>query len=274
MAESGESPEALACVLRHDPPAAGDWNMALDEALLNRAAEEGVATLRFYQWQPATLSLGYFQGESERASHAESSPCPMVRRHSGGGAIVHDRELTYSLAVPPLPQYSRDPYALYFAAHETLRDTLRLDFSPPPGVTVELCDTAIKLRRSEEPFLCFRRRSVGDLLIDSPAADLPETVDGRHKVAGSSQRKRQGAILQHGSVLLDASPQAPQLPGIAGLINRPLTADQLAEAWLPRLIKRLALKIERPEPNRTKLEEEAQAILASKFGDDAWNLRR
>ncbi|TWT76084.1 Octanoyltransferase LipM [Posidoniimonas polymericola] len=264
----------LACGLRNDSPADGAWNMALDEALLNLAAEQGVATLRLYQWTPATLSLGYFQSESDRASHEQSTGCPVVRRHSGGGAIVHDRELTYSLAVPPVLVYSRDPYALYFAAHETLRDTLQQDFSPPAGVAVELCQPPPSRPRSEDPFLCFLRRSVGDLLIRSAAAGLPETVDQCHKVGGSSQRKRQGAILQHGSILLQASPRAPELPGIEELIGQEITAGGLAEAWLPRLSSRLSLELHTSECPQTKLEEEAQGILASKFGSDAWTYRR
>src|SRR5687767_13677741 len=82
-----------------DPPASGAWNMAVDEALLASAAA-GVATLRFYTWSQPTLSLGYFQHAHQRDAHAASRSCPLVRRASGGGAILHDRELTYSLAVP------------------------------------------------------------------------------------------------------------------------------------------------------------------------------
>ena len=79
-----------------DPPADGLWNMALDEALLELAGESGIPTLRLYRWQPATLSLGYFQPYQDRESHPPSTTCPVVRRSSGGGAILHDRELTYS----------------------------------------------------------------------------------------------------------------------------------------------------------------------------------
>ena len=85
--------------LLHDPPAAGAWNMAVDEALLETAADSGVATLRFYQWNEPTLSLGYFQAATDRDQHPASRDCPLVRRASGGGAILHDRELTYSMAM-------------------------------------------------------------------------------------------------------------------------------------------------------------------------------
>ncbi|WP_146562315.1 lipoate--protein ligase family protein [Posidoniimonas corsicana] len=271
---SDRSASPLACQLRHDPPAEGGWNMAVDEALLNRAADHGDATLRFYQWRPATLSLGYFQPHADRELHPESRGSALVRRHSGGGAILHDRELTYSLAVPPGAGYDRDPYALYFAAHETLRDTLRLDIGLPRGCDVQLCRPAGDPRPADEPFLCFQRRSLGDLLVRSAASGLPSTVDGWHKIAGSSQRKRRGAVLQHGSVLLEASPEAPQLPGLRDLLGEDVDARRLAAAWLPRLADRLSLEIVPPQSPETMLEREAQAIFSDKFGQDAWTLRR
>ena len=83
-----------------DPPAAGSWNMAVDEALLRSAGESRQLTLRVYQWEQPTLSLGYFQAHERPAEHAASQPCPVVRRATGGGAIVHDREITYSLTAP------------------------------------------------------------------------------------------------------------------------------------------------------------------------------
>ena len=90
----------IPCRLLFDTPAEGAWNMAVDETLGEIAAESGIATLRFYGWSRPTLSLGYFQNYDERLSHSASMNCAIVRRASGGGAILHDRELTYSLALP------------------------------------------------------------------------------------------------------------------------------------------------------------------------------
>src|SRR5438445_617792 len=83
------------CRLIHDLPGDGPWNMAVDEALLEDAARSGRPTLRFYGWAEPTLSLGYFQPYAQRASHPPSSRCAVVRRPTGGGAILHDAELTY-----------------------------------------------------------------------------------------------------------------------------------------------------------------------------------
>src|ERR1700682_6410647 len=87
------------CRLLIDPPALGAWNMAVDQALLEHAASGGW-TLRFYSWIEPTLSLGYFQAHRDRRTHTASRGLPLVRRASGGGAIVHDHELTYSLSGP------------------------------------------------------------------------------------------------------------------------------------------------------------------------------
>lgn len=114
-----------------DPPQDGLTNMAMDEALLSLAAVGQLGpTLRFYGWSPATLSLGYFQRRADRAQHAPSAGCAMVRRASGGGAILHDRELTYSLVLPAGHSLAAQPKPLYRAVHQSLVDLLaeqRLD---------------------------------------------------------------------------------------------------------------------------------------------------
>ena len=91
----------IRCRLLIDAPERGVWNMAIDEALLESAADEScdLVTLRFYRWSEPTLSLGYFQSYEDRNSHEASRSLPVVRRSSGGGALVHDHEWTYSLAI-------------------------------------------------------------------------------------------------------------------------------------------------------------------------------
>ncbi len=106
-------------ILLLDPPASGAWNMAVDEALLEAAAE-GQSTLRFYRWAEPTLSLGYFQTYGDRFQHEASRGCAVVRRPSGGGAILHDRELTYSLAVPEAHPVAATRLRTYRAVHEAL----------------------------------------------------------------------------------------------------------------------------------------------------------
>ena len=122
-----EPPTENVCHLLVDPPAGGPWNMALDEALLEASAAQGGLFLRFYSWLPATLSLGYFQSHADRAAHAASVDCPLVRRPSGGGAIVHDRELTYALVVPAMHPRVGDAASLYNKLEHVILPMFRHD---------------------------------------------------------------------------------------------------------------------------------------------------
>jgi lipoate-protein ligase A len=203
-----------------DPPASGPWNMAVDEALLQTAATTGQATLRFYEWQEPTLSLGYFQSLDDRHQHPASENCPVVRRASGGGAILHDRELTYSLTIPEAGKPNSFARRLYEIGHQTLITALA-----EYGITAALfgdCSTVNTTTQNlAPPFLCFQRRTCFDVVI------------GDAKIAGSAQRRRHGAVLQHGSILLARSLFAPELPGIHELAAANITAQDLAHRWAP-----------------------------------------
>ncbi|MCE9551952.1 MAG: lipoate--protein ligase family protein [Planctomycetes bacterium] len=238
-----------------DLPADGAWNMAVDEVLLADAAEQGNATLRFYQWREPTLSLGYFQGHAEREAHAASRGCPLVRRASGGGAIVHDAELTYSLAMPAAG--SKFAAAdLYILMHETLVQTLaRL------GIKAWRHSQTAQSVTAPEPFLCFQRRAEGDVISDD------------FKIAGSAQRRRGPAVLQHGSVLLQSSAAAPELPGLADLSGRAVSPEELAQPWLDSLLKR-GLGPWVLSPLESWMYEGAAALVREKYASDMWNQRR
>ena len=182
-----------------DSAQTGSWNMAVDEFLLQQALDAGELSVRIYRWSQPTISLGYFQDSDEFKASGQYAGLPAVRRLSGGGAILHDREITYSLAVPPEHPLTEEPVRLYERAHSGIQDALR-----PFGV--EPVPRGAPLSLTEEPFLCFSRGDRNDLVLD------------RVKVVGSAQRRRKGAVLQHGSILLEASPHEPALPGIADLV--------------------------------------------------------
>jgi lipoate-protein ligase A len=238
------------------PPAAGDWNMAVDEALLETAAADGQCTLRLYQWQEPTLSLGYFQAYGDRWQHAASSRSAVVRRPSGGGAILHDREVTYSLAIP-----SRHPLAVrrlecYEAVHLALVEVLA-----QWGTEATLATRSEHPAPNHEPFLCFQRRAPGDVL------------SGGSKIAGSAQRRCRGAILQHGSVLLARSPAAPELAGLEELSGQPIPPDRLMAAWLPRLADVLSATW-RDVPLSAAECDRAALLSTEKYGSPAWTEHR
>ncbi|RCS49188.1 hypothetical protein DTL42_11650 [Bremerella cremea] len=238
-----------------DPPALGSWNMAVDEAILRNAAETGMPTLRFYQWSEPTLSLGYFQKYEDRWQHEASRDCACVRRASGGGAIMHDRELTYSF-VAPVHDSRAEQFTRWFNIfHETLIAVLsdwginaHLSGNPEPG-------------SPSDPFLCFQRRHEVDVIVD------------RYKVCGSAQRRHQVAILQHGSVLLQQSVAAPELPGLCDLTKKTISPDELTHAWCSAIKK----KFQRSYAEKPLTKEEyrsAQTIDQEKFANKAWTHKR
>jgi lipoate-protein ligase A len=242
------------CRLLIDPPGPGAWNMALDEVLLEQAGRQPALCWRFYGWTEPTLSLGYFQASGDRSRHSASRQCPLVRRLTGGGAILHDQEITYSLAVPAENRLARGRDQLYRLVHSALVATLA-DFS----VAATLC--APTAPNGEEPFLCFQRRASGDVLI------------GSVKIAGSAQRRRRGAVLQHGSVLLRRSTAAPELPGLEDLRGKPIVREEFLPAWLHRLAHALDLHF----LSAVVLEQEKQAaheIVAQRYSQSSWNALR
>jgi lipoate-protein ligase A len=242
-----------------DPPAGGAWNMAVDEALLIEAAENGQAALRFYQWSEPTLSLGYFQRSADRQHHTASLTCPLVRRASGGGAIVHDAELTYSLALPL--EDARSATELYCLMHDALIASLS-DFGMKAR-RLSACGRG-EVRPSvagAESFLCFQRRGEGDVVAENT------------KIAGSAQRRRGRAVLQHGSVLLRRSIAAPELPGVFEMTGRTLTPGHLAKAWIFQLAGQ-GLALASPTPLESHVHASAHRLVQEKYGTDAWNRRR
>jgi lipoate-protein ligase A len=272
-----------------DPPAAGAWNMAVDETLLELAAAEGQCALRFYQWAEPTLSLGYFQAYADREQHAASRHCAVVRRTSGGGAIMHDFDVTYSLAVPERHPLAADRLRTYRVVHEALVAVLAdlgikaslftggasmsdvgcgsedgdgggCPLNPHGAKRVASTTSSVPFN-SQPPFLCFQRRSPGDVLV------------GGEKVAGSAQRRRLGAVLQHGSVLLARSPAAPELPGLKELVGATILVEEFIQAWLERLAKALGVT-----PCRGELSEEhrrrAARLAAEKYGSPNWTNAR
>ena len=246
--------------------------MAVDESLLECVAERGQPTLRFYQWSEPTLSLGYFQRYADRLSHEPSRDCPAVRRSTGGGALVHHHELTYSLVLPPGDPLARDAVALTCLAHKALIDAIE----ELVGVSQQLttCGDAIKSTSKAEPFLCFQRRSQGDVIVSNT-----QKSHRSDKVCGSAQRRRRGAMLQHGGVILERSPQAPEISGLGELLQQSgdilLLGEtrNLAEIWGRMLLQSIGL---RPVvESLTECESEfAQAIQTNHHSNQHWLKRR
>jgi lipoate-protein ligase A len=247
------------CRLIVDSAQAGAWNMAVDEMLLNRAAGEAAWSLRFYTWSEPTLSLGYFQSHRARESHRPSARCAFVRRPSGGGAILHDQELTYCLVAPASHPLARDANRLYRAVHAAFVDALA-----SLGIPAQMYEQHGGPERpgpGAEPFLCFQRRSPGDLVV------------GPNKIAGSAQRRRGMAVLQHGSFLLRRSPAAPELPGLEDLYPCGLQPDQWQSVLSAQLSQCLEFDL-RPRVLSEHELVEAKQLEREKHSSRPWRERR
>jgi lipoate-protein ligase A len=242
-------------VFDHREPASGTWNMALDEALLERALAEGIGHFRLYRWSAPTISLGYFQDYDPAAWPEPLRGLDVVRRLSGGGAILHHHELTYSCSLPPGHPYSGDPTRLYVDVHQVLiaqlaKQNFECRFRGTP-----------KSFSEGVPFLCYSRGDERDL------------VHRSHKIVGSAQRRRKGAILQHGSVLLRRSEFAPEFPGVEDLADDEvsLSEDSLCEDVLTGAsglfpLARLRLSnLEEASDRARKLVEERYQFVGKRF---------
>lgn len=229
----------------------GPWNMAADEVLLQGAAA-GVAALRFYGWEPATVSLGYFQPSAPVVEHPRLGSLPLVRRASGGDALVHDHEVTYALALPAAAPWLDRRANWLRAMHHVLRDVLA-GF----GVAVTSCAEERRLG----PVLCFLHQTPEDLLHDG------------HKVVGSAQRRQRDALLQHGGILLARSAHTPELPGIRETAGVLIDPERLQAAVAGVLAARFGAAVEPGDWT----DDERRAILetcAAKYGTVGWNRRR
>lgn len=244
--------EGITCRLLPYAVADGPHDMAADETLLHSALD-GTASLRFYGWSPPTLSLGYFQAESVRHADPRLRALPLVRRPSGGRTLVHHHELTYALALPPGPPWQPRGVSWLGCMHGIVGHALR-----SIGISAAALET--RARPFNGPF-CFHSVTAGDVLV------------GEAKIVGSAQRKRRGALLQHGAILLARSPYTPSLPGLRELTGRDFGAAAVTDA----IVRAFGLetgwslaKCEWQERERGLVEK----LVLAKYSQDWWNLKR
>jgi len=258
------------CRLIIDPPAEGAWNMAIDEAMLEAAAESDVPTLRFYQWLHPTLSLGYFQKYADRDQHLPSHEADVVRRLSGGGAILHDREVTYCLILPHSHPLAHDTPQLYRAVHEAFLQLLNriLPIEESPW-RLARCKKPTASKPDSEPFLCFQRRSPGDVLLQ-PANRRETSVD--YKIVGSAQRRRRGAVMQHGSLLLNHSLLAPKILGLNEVLDNELNAEDILQSLPAEFGLQLGMDLQ--PCSASAWHQAAKGLVKSRYASNSWTMRR
>ncbi|MBN2377258.1 MAG: lipoate--protein ligase family protein [Sedimentisphaerales bacterium] len=240
-----------------DPAQSGPVNMATDEAILEavNGGSQG-ATLRFYQWAEPTISLGYFQKHDEYlAQDAVIRKLPMVRRQTGGGAILHDDELTYSLIVPLVDDSKIDIEGLYRLVHDAfIYVLLQL------GVQVNYRGGEDRGNSQRGSFFCFSRLHRLDLVV------------GEEKLLGSAQRRMKNAVLQHGSLILARHFKQQKSASLNGLVQIPAEVEKLTNSMADRIA--LGMDLLPQILSLSDAEQAGAAKLQEKYGGQAWNQQR
>ncbi|MBB5325235.1 lipoate-protein ligase A [Anoxybacillus tepidamans] len=261
------------------------FNMALDEALLEWHSEGKIPpTIRFYGWNPPTLSIGYFQKvEKEIDMEAvKKHGLGFVRRPTGGRGVLHDKELTYSVIVseahPAMPQTVTEAYRVISQGILEGFRLLGLDaYFAVPKTEEEKADL-----KSPRSAVCFDAPSWYELV-----------VEGR-KVAGSAQTRQKGVILQHGSILLDLDEELlfslfkypnervkerlrqnfkNKAVAINELTDRQVTIEEAKAAFYKGFEKGLDLILEPYTLSKAEIEY-VNEIARKKYESDEWNFKR
>lgn len=175
-------------------PMTGAANMALDEALF-RSVQAGNSSpvLRLYRWQPATVTLGYGQRGDKKVnfSACKKLGVDIVRRLTGGRAVLHAEEVTYSVIAPENGLFSNNILDNYRQIAESLQHCLH-----QLGLSVEMVSGRHEYPggSAAEQSACFTAPSYFEL-----------SCNGR-KICGSAQKRDSGCFLQHGSLPVDLDP--------------------------------------------------------------------
>jgi lipoate-protein ligase A len=245
-------------------PADGAENMARDEALMRWSARTGHAVFRVYGWSAPTLSLG--RNQRARGCYnleaARARGIGIVRRPTGGRALLHHREITYSATLP-----CRDPAAA--AEAYGFINSVLLEGIGALGARAAMATGAVSLPPGLRP--CFDVPSAHEIAIDD------------RKLVGSAQWRHDDALLQHGSILiaddqhwigeLMTASVAP-VSAAATLLEatgREPTLDEGAEALRKALESRVSDVVDFPQVD--ELEDSLRGLSAG-YRDDAWTWRR
>lgn len=266
-------------------PGSPSRNMAIDEAILE-AHSQGLVppTVRFYTWSPATLSIGYFQKAHREIDfeRLQANQFGFVRRPTGGRAVLHDQELTYSVIVkedhPFMPTSVNESYRVLSQGLSCGFQNLGLQAD-----MVSLSDESEK-----EKFATLGSAAC----FDSPSW-YELVVEGR-KLVGSAQTRSRGVILQHGSVLIQLDTDLlfdvlhfdnervrerlkasfkTRATALSDLLHPLPNFSTIEQAFAKGFAEGLHVKLE--EGILTSFEQKlAKEYEESKYGTDEWNYRR
>jgi len=254
-----------------DPPAAGSWNMALDEALMENATA-GRVTLRLYRWNPPALSFGRNQLALERydPEAAGARGIDIVRRPTGGRSVYHDRELTYSVTAPA------ELWGGLRASYLRINRALEAGLAGLGVASAVVAEQSGRRAPPPGPRACFQDPLPGEL-----------AAAGR-KLVGSAQWRDHGALLQHGSLLIHndqdvvaqlrvgAGDQRSRAPvaaaSLADVLPVPPDFDRLAEGLRAGFEAEFQVPVVEEETSGPELA--AAGRLEARYESEAWTWRR
>lgn len=238
----------------------GARQMAIDEAILNSAIN-GLSenTIRFYTWRPSAISIGFFQSMKEEVDVdvAKKSGVDLVRRYTGGGAVFHQHELTYSLLIS-----EKDLPSDIIKSYE------------------HICRGIIL--------------GLADLGVTASFSPINDIIVGAKKISGNAQTRKGGYLLQHGTILLDIDvekmfslllvPDEKMKDKLIKNVKERVTSlyletgknyeeDFLEQVFLSSFSKALGFIPATGELSNHELEE-AEKLLKEKYENDSWNYKR
>ena len=253
------------------PPLPGSWNMAVDEAmLLAHSAGLTIPTLRLYRWSPPAVSIGLLQ-PIERISEEACRQLGfnIVRRPSGGGAVLHQHEITYAVVVDGrvCPEGS-SVMATYRWLAKGLTAGLR-----KLGIEASLSNSNDRNCPSQHLIasFCFARTSAADL-----------TVEGL-KLGGSAQARRRHFLLQHGSIPIRLDTETiEQIFGLSGrknftcleeVLEREVSLCEFVEALVAGFLEALGVSfiVSGLTPTELRL---AEILFQHKYNTEEWTRER
>ena len=258
------------------PPARGAWNMAVDESILEAIGRGGsLPTLRLYAWEPACLSLGYAQSLTDvDIPRLRAHGWEMVRRPTGGRAVLHTDELTYSVIAPlNEPRVAGTVLESYRRLAQALVQALIMLSLP-----VQVNENSSSPHTTDANPVCFEVPSTYEIIV------------GGKKLVGSAQARRKEGVLQHGSLplagdltriiqVLTFPDEASRTRAAARLINRATTVetalarkvawDEAARAYISAFASVLALDLQ-PDYLTADEKKRTEELVRVKYGNPSW----
>jgi len=248
-----------------DPPHNAFYNMALDEAISEAVRRKlSLPTLRLYEWIEPSISIGYFQRISDiNIDYCRRSGYQVVRRQTGGMALLHNSELTYSLsACNDLEPFKGNLIKNYLTISNTIVSALKL-------INLNAQIISSKNRRQRNPY-CFRISSYGEI-----------TLNGE-KIIGSAQKRYKDGFLQQGSILMDSDAgelsKVLRMGGFScevGTIKKyapSVSIEDLKKALKEAFEKTLTIEFIHDGPTEFELNL-ARKLETEKYSADEWNFK-